>query len=88
MTQLAAESTGQSIDSGSGASRPLPEVRRSRQPRRRTGLSVNTVPGVYLAVPVEALLQKVCIVPNYKLGGDNFLVNDFVNIASEDLMMP
>jgi hypothetical protein len=45
------------------------------------------VPGVYRVVAVETLLQKVCIVPNYKLGGDNFLVNDLVNIAPEELML-
>jgi hypothetical protein len=70
--------------------RPLQWERQQARPRpakRPTTLRVNTVPGVFLAVPVEALLQKVCIVPNYKLGGDNFLVNDLVIIASEELMI-
>jgi hypothetical protein len=35
----------------------------------------------------KAVLQKVCIVPNYKLGGGLFLINDLVNIASTTLSM-
>jgi hypothetical protein len=69
--------------------RPLhweqPLMKRAAAPG--TKKPVNTVPGFLLALPIEALTQKVCIVPNYLLGGDNFLVNDLVNIAPDELML-
>lgn len=42
-------------------------------------LKVTTVPGVYSAVTLDMLLQRVCIVPDYKRGDGHYLVNDLVD---------
>jgi hypothetical protein len=39
---------------------------------------VTTVPGVYTALSLDMLYTKICIVPDYKRGVGNFLVNDLV----------
>jgi hypothetical protein len=38
-----------------------------------------TVPGAYTALTLDLLRTKKCIVPDYRAGDGNFLVNDLVD---------
>ena len=75
--------------------RPLVWQSSKRQPVNRKGskkqklsLRVGTVAGSYSCISPDTLYHKVCIVPDYKLGPEeNFLVNDIVHVASEDLQL-
>jgi hypothetical protein len=44
--------------------------------------------GSFIAISPACLISKVCIVPDYKRGRGNFLVNDLVHRASDDMFTP
>lgn len=49
---------------------------------------VNKTPGSFAAIPIDSILHKVCVVPDYSRNPEqDFLINDLVHTISEDLLV-